>query len=555
MKRNSGGIGKILLIVFAVLLIAGGGVFSYFRWFREKKEPVEISSLLLETDYALENGFYSEAADILEESKGYSGNSRNWLRILRRADSLSRGVEDYSILSAHAGHAVKDLPGNEELHAIYTYALLRENRYEDAYSHALKHLESKRYQSLIAEAALYLDPDQYDSDELSDNEYRSLLGGDMSGDPMLFEELARRYQDDSLFAAGAVIWMLNGSVEQAVQNIVEIDSSDYSLLKYFIYYDYGEFDTALAYLQELKNTSEFQYEEALLLEADLYMAQNKYDTAAGVYLKVIETAPESSWIPYLNLAWIHTRGMDYEAAADALIRGYDLFPGKKEVAAAFSIFLLQVTRINLAEDVLQKLETGLADHEEMLRVYHQAIQASKSPERYKTILWELFTMHPDNMKIAQYFAWYLIGLKDMDDLSLVIKKSEERFGKMEWIDFFNGMVQALQGKMSTSREYFLQALEKNDRWETAYNLALLSLQSGDSDKALDYFRRAESKLMKDTAAYGTTIAQIRVKMAWILYVNDQFEAAKRQISYALELDGDNLEGQLLRKKLEAEIKR
>ena len=37
------------------------------------------------------------------------------------------------------------------------------------------------------------------------------------------------------------------------------------------------------------------------------------------------------------------------------------------------------------------------------------------------------------------------------------------------------------------------------------------------------------------------MAQIEVKMGWILYLNEQYSAAERQISYALELDPTNLE--------------
>ncbi len=555
MKQGRSGKRLVLILSIAVILFGGGGIFAYLKWFRPGSDVPDVPAILLEADYALENGFYSEAADILEKTRSYTGSSQEWMRILRRAEAVSRGTGDYRFLRGYGKAAVSDLPGNEELHAVYTYALIRTGLYEDAYEHAARHLESKLYHSLIAEAALNLGPQAYDPKELEDNEFSVFLADAPAGDPGFFEELAAEYQDDRLFAASAVAWMMEGNVERAVENAVKINSGDFTLLKYYIYYDYGVYDTAGELLSELRYTSEFDTTEGLLLRADLEMAMGSFEKAGDTYRTIIEDDPEASWIPYLNTAWIYTRKGEYEQAADALIGGYELFPGKEEVATAFSIFLLQITRVDIDNAVLLQLEEGLREHEEMLGVYRQAVQASKSPERYRAILWELFNLHPENVKIAQYFAWYLLGIKDIVDLRLVLEKSENRYGEMEWIWFFHGCIYAVRGQIETAEEYFVQSLEKNDRWETAYNLALLAMRYGNTDKAYEYFRAAELQLTAKKETHGTIIAQIRVKTAWILYVNGQHDASKRQVDYALEMDGGNLEGQLLRKKLEAETKR
>jgi tetratricopeptide (TPR) repeat protein len=555
LKQRRSGKRLVLILSIAVISLGGGAVFAYLKWFRPGTDITDVPAILMEADYALENGFYSEAANILEKTRSYTGSSQEWMRILKRAEAVSRGTEDFRFLRGFGKAAVGDLPGNEELNAVYTYALIRTGLYEDAYEHAARHIESELYHSLIAEAALNLGPDAYDPKELADNEFSVFLGGDPAGDPGFFEELAEEFQDDRLFAASAVAWMMEGNVERAVENAVKISSGDFTLLQYYIYYDYGIYDTAAELLEELRYTSELDTTEGLLLRADLEMAMGSFEKAGDTYGNIMEADPEASWIPYLNAAWIYIRQGDYEQAADALIRGYELFPEKEEVATAFSIFLLQITRVDIDNTVLLQLEEGLKEHEEMLGVYRQAVQASKSPERYRAILWELFNLHPENVKIAQYFAWYLLGIKDIIDLQLVLVKSEKRYGEMEWIRFFHGCIYAVRGQMETAEEYFLQALEKNDRWETAYNMALLATRYGNTDKAYEYFRRAELQLTAKKGNYSTIIAQIRVKMAWILYVNDQYDAAKRQVDYALEMDSGNLEGQLLRKKLEAETKR
>ena len=108
---------RAILIIFLFLLIAGGGLYSYFRWFRNGSKDLDLETIFIVVDEDISKGYYSEAADTLSACKKFSGNSTVWFRILRRAEAISRALRDYSYLSECAEAAVKDLPGNEELWA------------------------------------------------------------------------------------------------------------------------------------------------------------------------------------------------------------------------------------------------------------------------------------------------------------------------------------------------------------------------------------------------------------------------------------------------------
>jgi tetratricopeptide (TPR) repeat protein len=571
---------RAILFIFLFILIAGGGLYSYFRWFRNGSKDLDLETIFAVVDQDISKGYYTEADDTLSACKKFSGNSTVWFRILRRAEAISRALGDFSYLSEYAEAAVEDLPGNEELWAVRVYALLREEKYARAFSEGEKYLEEERYQPLIAEAALNLGPERVDSKKVEENQYWRMFmtGGERA--PQTYEEYARETQDDRIFAAAAIAWMIEGDTGRAVENCTQIQGSEYDLLKVFIYYDAGKYSEALELLEALQDAGNVGGVEGNFLQADILMALEKYQNAEDVYERIIRDAPESSWIPYLNIVWIKTtKKGEIADAAEYILKAFELFPQKEEVEIALSLFLIQFGRRGKGEELLgdisAKLEEMEADVsrrpdlsdqqraerineiEEIRYLVNRSMNLSRSPEQYKTLLWQLFNQSERNVKIAQFFSWYLLGLHDYENLQTVLEKSERKFGEMEWIDFFYGTMYAVRGKSDMAKTRYEKAAEKMKRWETYYNLALLALQQGDHDLANDYFLMAEDKIKtaEDTVTDRQGYAQIRVKMAQIQMADQRYDIAKKTVLEALEYDSDNLEAQLLKKKLEAGIER
>ena len=128
---------------------------------------------------------------------------------------------------------------------------------------------------------------------------------------------------------------------------------------------------------------------------------------------------------------------------------------------------------------------------------------------------------------------------------------------MEWTYFYRGILAALEGNLEGARENLSAAFELRRRWETQYNLALIAMKRGNVTDALERFRSADTLLTGSPEAAVRTgeLSEIRVKIAWILFLDGEYEAAARELRYALEMDPENLEGQLLSKQLEAELER
>lgn len=547
---------RAVLFILLFLVLAGGGLFSYFRWFKNGSKGPDLETILSVVDEDISKGYYTKAADTLSACKSFSGNSSAWLRIISRGEAISRALHDYSYLSACADAAVKDLPGNEELWALRVYGLLREQKYTQAFSLGHKHLADKRYQSLIAEAALHLGPEEIDSKKVEGNEYWRMFMTEGGGAPETYEDYARATQDDRIFAAAAIAWMIEGNTERAVENCTQIQGDEYIQLLIFIYYDAGKYEDAYRLLKSSRGTGRIGDIEGKFLEADLLMAMEKYADAENVYERIVRDAPAESWIPYLNIVWIKTKNGEIQEAADYIFRALEIFPKNEEVELALSLFLIQFGRSGRVQELIERMSEKLKEDSDIGPRLERSLGLSQSPEQYKAVLWQLFNRSERNIKIAQFFAWYLLGLHDYKNLELVLEKSERKFGEMEWINFFYGSMYAVRGETERAEENFEKAAEKLARLETFYNLALLSLQYGDNGKAVEYFGMAEQKIRKqDEIKEPKALAQIKVKTAQIHIADERYDAAKRAVLEALDYDPDNLEAQLIKKKLEAGIKR
>ena len=111
------------------------------------------------------------------------------------------------------------------------------------------------------------------------------------GAPETYEEYARATQDDRIFAAAAIAWMIEGDTDRAVENCTQIQGSEYDLLKVFIYYDAGKYREALELLEALQDAGNVGGVEGNFLQADILMALEKYRNAEDVYERIIRDAP------------------------------------------------------------------------------------------------------------------------------------------------------------------------------------------------------------------------------------------------------------------------
>ena len=546
----------ILSSIGGVLIIAV--ITLYFIFYLQSKRAESITGLLQRADEEISRGYFFHAEQTIREAGKKANSSNTWLMVFKRVVPLCESVKDYSLLYDLSSKAVKDLPGNEEIRAFSVLSSLRTGRYEKAYSEAKKYLNSETYTNLKAEALLRMgvEPDPGESE--AGDIYTAIRETLSSRNPEVFEEAAGKLKDPRLYLDASLLWILSGNPQRAYTVFFgNIPAGSYTEAGFFISYDAEEYDRALNLLETLERNKALSSEELLLLRADIHMLEKDYPKAENLYKNVIQASPDYSWIPYLNLAWIAEKRGDHTNEIENLMLSYEKFPDKKEVVLTLSWYLAQQNREENAEEKLQNFLKKYPDDVDAKILRLIIREGLYNEKRYLGSLWELFNLHPDNILLAQYFSWYLIGLGDLEGLKIVLKNFSNAVGDMEWVQFFYGLIYTLKGEYHRAEKCFKISLEQNFRWETSYNLGVLYLFAGDVDTALEYFQRAddylagnmhESNIMKKKSIVLTKIGKI-------MYAKGNSTAAKRHISYALDMDRENLEALFLLKQLEGDNKK
>ncbi len=547
----------LLILIIAVILVGGGvGGYIFYNEVLAPEKSINVDQTLLQIDDYLQTGYYSNAEDLLMQFRSFSGGVNSWLRILDRAYTLSENTNDYTILNTLSQIATENISGSEVLWYIRIVAELELKQYEQAYSHAVKYLTNENYPSLITEASLYYTGKKPVS---APDTYSGMLAGFSEKKVDTFIDAGRMTGDDTFMLLAAVLAMHYGERDRSLSLIRETAVGISPLAHYFIAYDAGDLEYAEKLLPEIRNDETVDSNEWLMLAADLAMQKEQFSKAKNFYTEITESSPTESWIPYLNLAWIAENRMNGDSLP-YLLEAYNRFPDKKSVILPLAWYF---TEQENSEAALERIARYRSDHPEdpdIELLYMTLSSTVNNPAKYKAALWQLYNRYPENINIAQYLSWYLLGLEDFEELTTLLDQFERNMGEMEWATFFRAAVHTLNGAYESAEASFKESLTFVPRWETRYNLGLIYLKQGFIDDALNQFKQAEDLLTRalreqDPLGPDKKEANLYIKIALSHYLNGDYSMAKRQLNYGLEIDPHNLEGRLLLKKLEAAEKR
>lgn len=549
---------RIFFILLIVIIITGGGVGGYIFYHEvlAPKKSINVEELLLQTDDYLQTGYYSNAEDLLLQLRAFSGGANSWLRVLERAYTLSKNTNDYTVLYKLSQSATEKIPGSEELWYVRACAELKLKRYEQAYEHATKYLSLEKYPSLITETSLYYTGEKQES---APDQYSGMLVGLSDKKVETFLDAGSMTGDDTFILLAAVLAMHYGERDRALSLIKGTPVTRSPLAHYFIAYDAGDLEYAENLLPEIRNSETVDSSEWLMLSADIAMQKEQFSKAKQIYAEVTQTAPTESWIPYLNLAWIAENRIN-EESLPYLLDAYTRFPDKKNVILPLAWYFTEQKNSDEALDKIARYRSDNPEDPGIELLFMSISSTVNNPAKYKAALWQLYNRYPENINIAQYLAWYLLGLEDFTELTTLLDHFEQHMGKMEWATFFRAAVHSLNGDYESAQTLFTEALSFVPRWETRYNLGLLYVKQGFIDDGLDQFNQAEDLLIRrrrkeDKHTPDKKEADLYIKIAFAHYLNNDNSMAKRRLSYGLEIDPYNLEGRLLLKKLEAAEKR
>jgi len=511
-------------------MIVAGVLFSCAR------EKVAFEDLITTIDSELTLGALKQAEGNIREAASFASGRSEWLTLLKRAYTLGTASNTYETLYIISKKGLSELTGAEEIAALFVFSCLRTGRYEIAYQHAEEYLPSEKWSSIRNEAVLRRNA--LTGGVLTPPEEGSpLLDAVFTEDPIALARAADLFDDSRFALTAALRFAAEGEIENAAETIAPY-SSEYAEPALRMLYDAEKYGDADA-IGDIPGSLELD-----LIRGDIYLRLKDTASAQRVYEEMIESSPEFSWIPYANSSLIFAGQGEIEKAEERIKAGKDLFPGERGLLLC-EISVYSETREEKAIRLIEIYKELYPDDPEIAVITAGVIPSDQNRIRLESALWNTFLENPEHSRAVRYLTASLLASGDRDGLSRVLDIWERENGTTAWSFFMRGYQALMDHAGAEAIEAFESSHKISPRWETAFNLGVISQRLGEYDKAIDYFRDAENTIPEKWSGITSTRAMIRAAISRVLYERGDFTGAMREAKYAFDLDPGSNEAALL----------
>lgn len=542
----------LLIIAITFLVIVGIGFVLIITdilplSFLGKKE--EITTLLGEADTHIHHEKIGEAKRIIKQSLALARSERDFISILDRGWSITQMEEDYEFFYEITEKAREILPGNDLLIALNSLAASRSGRFEEA----LETAESlpKEYQNIIGEVYFRDFTTASLPEELENGDITLLIAAQKRNDPSEFEEVARTFNSEEFWLDALLLWTKEGNFKRAFTLFEEhLRREDYPLLYYLLAIQIKDFKAAEKALATLikNNPEDFNLQ---LRKADLFLKQGKVDAAVAMYLSLLERDPGASIIPYINTAWYLIEQDRPKEGEEILLKGIKQFPSSEVLILSLMEFYTEQGSSERARNFLLQ-ETIDIQSPTLKALKWNLVDAENNPQRLHSLLWELVNEYPYNKNLAQFFAWRLIGFGSTEDFELLLSRFIAKNGEMEWTHFLRGVYLGTKGYYAESLKELEKAQERLERYVTFFNLGLIAKAKGDIDRAVYFFQNCETALLSKNGLGSEKgdLVTTHVELSEVHFQMGNTEKSLRHVELALEIEPENLNALIIKKRIE-----
>lgn len=223
--------------------------------------------------------------------------------------------------------------------------------------------------------------------------------------------------------------------------------------------------------------------ELFLLQADGHVRQGQYPEAQAIYREIIATAPESSPIPFINLAVINERYSP--GPVDQLYReALQLHPQSRRLRLAWATRLIRRGDRLEAARVVAPIAVTERDDETWLLA--RAVLGVRRPvARLESDLWEYINRYPEATDVAAFLARFLLLRNDREGLTVLESRYQPETAA--WARILHAQAKMEQGEWRNAEEL----LAVGDSLEITYNRAVFALKHRDQneyDRAISAYR-------------------------------------------------------------------
>ena len=504
-----------LALVFFGVAAAAVVSLVVVRGISEIREERLLRYTLADVDQLLVQNRYQSAADELDAFRGSTLDGEQWLSVLRRAYVLSRELPEWKGFAELSGRAASRHGGNSELVAVSVYA-------RDRAGEVVEPAEvptGARYDGL--RAALMLR--HGGTAEVQDDAVSALLGAATNPTAGALQA-AYNASGDARFAVDAALTRLEaGSTEAAFEKLPRGTDSIPQTFEARVALSAGEFDAAL----ELLSAAASSQDRAELLRGDAYLGLGDFGAAWQQYTAL----GRREWMAETFQSAAYLERVRGNAPEDALRRGLENNPDDPELARALAVEIADA-QPQQARRLLERVQ-GESEH---ARLSHLVLfELPATTDRVRGTLWKLYN-ESESPEIGAYLAWYLAGLSDWDDLIRVIRDGDEN-----WTRFYRAVMNVHSGGLAAARRDFEEIDAPDFAVSAQYNMARISLHSGELDRAADGFAAAQEALerLPQSQKRDKRLSRVLEARGRVHLLKGELQTGYRMLSQAIEYDPGN----------------
>ncbi len=528
-----------------------------------KKTNEQVFTEKLQTiDSYIVQGRPSTALKNLTKLKKKAKTSSNYLSIVKRQLKLNAVME--AIITLEDG--IKTLPPSPEIQAVLISILIDSGKAEEALPYCTA-LENSAYASVCAEAAIRAGKEQELPAGALQAAYRA------TGEQVFLK-------NEALYAAG------KGKLKAASSLRSLIDAEKMPDDPYFwscLFYDLGLFEPvfndlyfSLVYADKAggKGKEADFARRHLLLAADAAFAQGDAERSRSFWQAAVDRGAGNMPIIFYNLA---LTAPDESERTDLLLECIDSYPVYYPVIARYIRDYITLRESADVDDITRYLEDRGFYSMQMEKTYFTSPKMTYTPDellerafakgnfdirfiledfRYRKIkdttpasrqranaaMWNIMEKYSSDSVIREYAKWYFAASRDFDacfSIGDIGKRAED--------SFYRGLSYSMNGNFEEAlSEFAAAASNPENAYAAAANSAYIYYLQGKPDTAIETFSLAASMT-------GDKKKQSRLHYEAALILSER-KAVDRAISvlgYALELNPQNYQAEILLKRLKA----
>lgn len=510
---------------------------------------------LTQSDIYYQEQRYDAALQKLRLAFVSSRSPGDFLRIIKRAQRLSRRGISPDFPPRVMKEGLSRFPGNQPLLALYVNYLLEMDEIQAAAAKS-RSLKADRFTPLKVEALLRAGLDPGDTGSMNDLADASLPLTPMAmADPEAMYQAGLLTGDYRYFVNSILMYAALGDVEQAsrigLARAKLLASRGETLLLTRLAYDAGLFDRAGDISRLISPEDSGIQREVTSMLADLYFYRGEPEKSYALLEMLVLNSENPGALAFTNLlALEHAHGVlpgGRVAGTDISERAARAYPSSERLSGLLSTISGGGEQDFHSRKSFYFRNLPQSYRSDILELMYRYREKSEefAIEDGINLLWDLHNRYPEDRELRDLLLYFLSIHDHRSEIEQLLSLNSAADDPR--INVYRGFLKFLNGQEDAAR-VMLSAASDEGSYAASFNLGLLELSLRNPETALEYLGLSRTQILTasgGTAAesgrlYSTEYREILVYLTLAFLLNEEIGDARRIMNELHELESRHI---------------